>query len=103
MSLKEKIENNTNFSFYNEICFGKEIIIENKEILSVNMIKIISYNEYIPSATIEPLAFLFKECLKKDNKKKYEYYLIFLEEDYEKYTSEIIEAYNKKFEEKFCL
>ena len=46
---------------------------------------------------------LFKECLKKDNKRKYEYYLIFLEEDYEKYTSEIIEAYNKKFEEKFCL
>ena len=60
MSLKEKIENNTNFSYYNEICFGKEIIVENKEILSVNMIKIISYNEYIPSATIEPLAFLFK-------------------------------------------
>lgn len=101
MDIKEKLEENENFSFYDEIILGNEIIIENKMIYPVYIANIIFYKEYVPSATIDPLAFLFKEKLKKNNDTKYEYYLIFFDEDYEKYTEEIIKKYNGKFRKNF--
>ncbi|WP_295722550.1 hypothetical protein [uncultured Methanobrevibacter sp.] len=98
MDIKEKIKENDDFSFYDEIILGDEIIIENKIIHPVYIASIIFYNEYVPSATIDPLAFLFKEKLKKKNDTEYEYYLIFFDDDYEKYTKEIIKKYNEKLE-----
>ncbi len=103
MNLKRTIEENSEFSFYEEISFGSEIIVEKRTILPVYRVKILFFNEYVPNATVTPLAFLFKEEIKKDNESKYEYYLIFFDEDYEKYTEKIIKKYNEKFEQEIEL
>ncbi len=95
MSLKEKINKYTDFKTHKEIVFGSRIVVENKDIYPIYEIKIRSFKNIVPEASINPIGLFFKE----KNQKKYEYYIQFINKTYMEYKGEISKAYYEEFKE----
>ena len=95
MILKDIIKEHSHFKTSENILFGPKISIENKEIHTIYLTKIILFASTISNTTVEPLGLMFKEKIDGN----YEYYIQFLNEFQKEYTDDIVKEYYKEFKE----